>query len=84
MILDMSLTRNDLTAISHLINLSADGLEKRLTESIVERIDKLDDTLAIQTENGLQEIRDQVSKVSANTNRQELSIKKIRQTLHAA
>ncbi|MEK7059567.1 MAG: hypothetical protein AAB971_02315 [Patescibacteria group bacterium] len=53
----MSLTRQDLNAIQRLIDNSCNRLET----SLIKRIDELDDTLSMQMEHGLQEVRDQVN-----------------------
>lgn len=59
----MTLTEDDLAAIKKMvgtmINDSNDSLEARL----IARIDDLDDALSVQTERGLQEIRDQLAAV---------------------
>lgn len=86
----MHLTKQDLAAIGKLIETS----EGRL----IARIDDLDDVLSLQTEYGLQEVRDQISDVKAVVDRiehtqkaelerndsQDTAIKQIRQKLHAA
>lgn len=63
----MSLTKQDLAAIEKLIKASNDSLEERL----MARIDDLDDMLSMQTEHGLQEVRDQVSVVKEIVDRTE-------------
>ena len=86
----MGLTKQDLAAIERLIEAS----ESRL----IARIDDLDDVLSLQTEHGLQEIRDQLSDVKEvvdriesvqqaeleRNDRQDFAIKQIRKSLHAA
>ncbi len=92
--MSMSLTDQDLVAIKRLLDIANQRLETRL----IKRIEELDDTLMIQTENGLQAIRDQVGKVQATVDqikraqqaeqerndRQDNGIKRIRKALHAA
>jgi hypothetical protein len=89
----MSLTKQDLAAIEKLIKTFSNTLEDRLTA----RVDDLDDTLSMQTENGLQEVRDQVSAVKEvvdridrvqhteleRSDRQETAISQIRKSLRA-
>jgi DnaJ-domain-containing protein 1 len=90
----MSLTKQDLTAIEKLIQSSSDGLESRL----IARIDDFDDTLSIQMEHGLLEIRDDISSVKVVVDRidrvqqaeitrndkQDADIKQIRKSLRTA
>ena len=90
----MSLTRNDLKSIKDIVDTSVSASETRL----IKRIDELDDTLSIQMENGLQEVRDQIFEVQKTVNRMEkvqlreiirvdgheTSIINIRKSLHAA
>jgi hypothetical protein len=85
----MSLTKQDLTAIEKLIEAS----ESRM----ITRIDDLDDVLSLQTEHGLQEVRDQIADVKEVVDRiarvqqaelerddqQDAAINQIRQKLHA-
>ena len=71
--MNMSLTNDDLRAVKNLIDGSIDErvlpmfgkLESRLTK----RIDDLDDSLSMQMENGLQEVRDQISSVKETVER---------------
>lgn len=88
--MSMTLTKADLTAITGLIEAS----ETRM----IARIDDLDDTLSMQTERGLQEVRDQVVAVKVvvdridgvqqaeleRNDRQDAAIHQIRDSLHAA
>lgn len=90
----MSLTTSDLKSIKDIVDTSANRLEV----SFIKRIDELDDTLSMQMEQGLQEVRDQVSEVKQIVNRienvqlreitrvdgHETSIVNIRKALHAA
>ncbi|HVX56265.1 MAG TPA: hypothetical protein VHA37_00910 [Candidatus Saccharimonadales bacterium] len=84
----MSLTRQDLSAIQKLIETS----ERRLEAQLTARINDLDDVLSLQTERGLQAVRDQVHAVKlvvdriervqqaeiARNNRQDTAITQIR------
>lgn len=83
----MSLTSNDLKSIKDIVYTS----EIRL----IKRIDELDDTLSIQMENGLQEVRDElrvtadrIEKVqlreTIRVDEQGISISHIRKALHTA
>lgn len=61
----MSLTNNDLRSIKDIVDLSAN----RLKSSFIKRIDELYDTLSIEMENGLQEVRDQITEVQNTVDR---------------
>ncbi len=63
----MGLTSIDLNQIKEIVETSALATETR----VIKRIDELDDTLSIQMENGLQEVRDQISEVQKTVNRME-------------
>ena len=90
----MSLTKTDLNQIKEIVETSAHATENR----VIKRINELDDTLSIQMENGLQEVRDQIFEVQKTVNRMEkvqlreiirvdgheTSIINIRKSLHAA
>lgn len=91
---NMSLTTSDLKSIKDIVDTSVSSSEARL----IKRIDDLDDTLSMQVEHGLQEVRDQVGEVKQIVNRiekvqlremirvdgHETSIVNIRKSLHAA
>lgn len=81
--INMSLTISDLKSIKDIVYTS----ENRL----IKRIDELDDTLSMQMEHGLQEIRDTVNRIEkvqlryiVRVEDHDLSINHIRKTLHAA
>lgn len=57
--MSMVLTKNDLAAIGTLIEAS----EMRLENRVIARIDDLDDVLSLQMEQGLQEVRNQITAV---------------------
>lgn len=90
----MTLSKDDLAAISAMISDSSNGLEAKL----VARIDELDDRLSMQTEHRLQEVRDQIQAVKEvvdridrvqqaeleRNDRQDAAIRRIRKNLHAA
>lgn len=83
----MSLTTGDLKSIKDIVHSS----ETRL----IKRIDELDDTLSIQMENGLQEVRDELRATADRIEKVQLreairmdehgiSISQIRKALHSA
>lgn len=100
--MSMTLTKDDLAAIrtmiGDMINHSSNSLETRLEAKLVARIDELDDRLSMQTEHGLQEVRDQIQSVKEvvdridrvqqaeleRNDRQDATIHQMRKSLHAA
>lgn len=94
----MTLNKNDLAAISGIVNESSKSLETRLETRLVAQVDELIDQLAMQTEYGLQEVRDQIQAVKEvvdridrvqqseieRNDRQDTAIHHIRKSLHAA
>ncbi len=83
----MSLTSSDLNQIKEIVETSALATENR----VIKRIDELDDSLSMQMEHGLQEIRDTVNRIEKvqmkeviRAENHELAINHIRNTLHSA
>ena len=84
---NMSLTSSDLNQIKEIVETSALATENR----VIKRIDELDDSLSMQMEHGLQEIRDTVNRIEKvqmkeviRAENHELAINHIRNTLHSA